>query len=110
MEEIEKKVRMCALLDAYGKLLTQKQQQIMELYFGADLSLFEISENLGITRQAVHDSLLKAETALEKFEAECQMLAKFAEIKQDLLDVKNTLPEKNQTELAKKLDKIISKI
>ena len=57
------------LLDYYGKLLPQKQYDIANLYYNDDLSLSEIAEQLGITRQGVRDGLERAESGLDKFEA-----------------------------------------
>ena len=59
---------MSMLLDYYGALLTQKQKTYFDLYYNQDLSLSEIASELGITRQGVHDSLSRAETALGEFE------------------------------------------
>ncbi len=56
------------LLDTYGALLPEKQRLLVELYYNDDLSLSEISENEGITRQGVRDSLKRAEQQLRGFE------------------------------------------
>lgn len=59
---------MTLLLDYYGELLTKKQRLYCDLYYNQDDSLAEIAEITGISRQAVHDSLLHAEAALQEFE------------------------------------------
>jgi uncharacterized protein len=56
------------LFDAYGNLLTEKQREIIELYYYYDLSLGEISEQLSISRQGVHDSIKKSEQLLRDYE------------------------------------------
>ena len=56
------------LLDVYGGLLTEKQLDMMQLYYDEDLSLSEIGEQYGISRQGVHDSLKRSEQALDEFE------------------------------------------
>ncbi|MBR2520914.1 MAG: hypothetical protein IKE62_01865, partial [Oscillospiraceae bacterium] len=61
-------VRLAVLYDIYGGILTQKQREIFELYYNDDLSLGEISENLGISRQGVRDSLVHASAALTQAE------------------------------------------
>ncbi len=61
---MEKAVYISLLLDFYGELLTEKQREYADLYFNENLSLGEIAENDGISRQAVRDSLLRAEAAL----------------------------------------------
>lgn len=57
------------LLDYYSLLLTQKQSECMRYYYEEDLSLAEISELLGISRQGVRDCIKKAEGALEHMES-----------------------------------------
>ncbi len=56
------------LLDFYGGLLPEKQRLLVEFYYNDDLSLSEISENEGITRQGVRDSIKRAEQQLRNFE------------------------------------------
>ena len=51
---------MALLYDYYGELLTEKQQTCFDLYYNQDLSLSEIAEDLGVTRQGVHDTLARA--------------------------------------------------
>lgn len=57
------------LLDYYGDLLTEKQRTCFDLYYNQDLSLGEIGENEGVSRQGVHDLLARTEAILENFEA-----------------------------------------
>ena len=57
-----------ALYDIYGELLTTKQQEYFEDYYFNNLTLAEISENLGITRTAVHNQIKEAEEKLEHYE------------------------------------------
>ncbi|MCS7236217.1 MAG: sigma factor-like helix-turn-helix DNA-binding protein [Armatimonadota bacterium] len=56
------------LFDAYARLLTPRQQQLVALYFHDDLSLSEIAERLGVTRQAIHDSLRRSLAELARYE------------------------------------------
>ncbi|MGI6712588.1 MAG: YlxM family DNA-binding protein [Bacillota bacterium] len=74
---IKKLARMAMLYDFYGQLLTEKQQAIMELFYSDDLSLSEIAEEYGISRQAVFDILKRAENTLETYELKLQLLKKF---------------------------------
>lgn len=57
-----------ALYDIYGELLTTKQQEYFEDYYFNNLTLAEISENLGITRTGVHNQIKEAEEKLEHYE------------------------------------------
>lgn len=66
---MEKAIYLSLLLDFYGELLTEKQREYADLYYNENLSLSEIAENDGISRQAVRDTLLRAEAALRETEA-----------------------------------------
>ena len=61
---MEKNVKIGMLLDIYGELLTEKQQDILDLYYNNNLSLAEIAEEVNVTRQAVRDSIVKGEKKL----------------------------------------------
>ncbi|MBE0467747.1 MAG: YlxM family DNA-binding protein [Candidatus Desulforudis sp.] len=56
------------LYDFYGPLLTARQQRLLELYYEQDLSLGEIAGELRVSRQAVHDTVKRAEESLERLE------------------------------------------
>jgi predicted DNA-binding protein YlxM (UPF0122 family) len=56
------------LFDVYARLLTPRQQELVSLYFHDDLSLSEIAERLGVTRQAIHDSLRRSLAELARYE------------------------------------------
>ena len=59
---------MSLLFDTYGALLTEKQQTYFDLYYNQDLSLAEIAEQEGISRQGVHDAISRSEALLASFE------------------------------------------
>ena len=63
------------LLDAYGALLTERQRELVDLYYNEDLSLAEISENTGITRQGVRDGIKKSEVFLRECEEKLKEVA-----------------------------------
>lgn len=69
-------IRISSLCDTYGGLLTERQRSVIRDYYDGDLSLMEIAENLGITRQAVRDALLKAEKQLCFYEESIGFRAK----------------------------------
>lgn len=68
------------LLDVYGELLTNRQQEILSLYYQEDLSYSEISEELNISRAAVQDSVQKSMKQLEKYESVIQYIKKKKQI------------------------------
>ena len=61
---MDKNVQIGMLCDIYGELLTERQQDILDLYYNNNLSLAEIAEEMQITRQSVRDSILKGEKKL----------------------------------------------
>ena len=63
-----KNLEMSVLMDFYGDVLTDKQKDIMEQYYYEDLSLAEIAENFGITRQGVRDAIKRSEGVLLELE------------------------------------------
>lgn len=80
-------LQMTLLFDYYGDLLSEKQKNHFDLYYNQDLSLAEIAEESGISRQGVHDSLSKAEQALTEFEEKLGCVAK----EQRLHELLNTI-------------------
>lgn len=65
---LEKRIRLIGLYDLYGSLLTAHQREVMEMHYLQDLSLGEIAEQSGTTRQAAHDVLRRVENILENYE------------------------------------------
>ena len=62
------------LLDFYGELLTDKQRECFDLHYNEDLSLSEIAEQLGISRQGVWDNIRRAESAMRDLERKTGLL------------------------------------
>ena len=71
---MEKNVKISMLNEIYGKLLTQKQFEMINDYYNQDLSLSEIAENNKITRQAVRDILKKGEKKLFEYEEKLMLM------------------------------------
>jgi uncharacterized protein len=77
-DSIDKKMRIGDLYEVYRELLTEKQRDILELYINEDLSLGEIAETFGVSRQAVHDLLKRTETILEEYESKLLLYARLS--------------------------------
>ncbi len=75
---IEKTEKIIMLKDFYGPLLTQKQQDALNLYYENDWSLSEIADSMGISRQGVYDLLRRAEQALIDYEQRLCLLERFS--------------------------------
>ena len=67
------------LLDFYGDVLTDKQKDVIDLYYNQDLSLAEIADEVGISRQGVRDSIKKAEEELNFYEQKLHLAQRFGE-------------------------------
>ncbi len=76
-----KDLSLVLLLDCYGELLTKRQRDIAEMYFNEDLSLTEIAETRGITRQAVRDSIRHSEQALLELEDKLGMAQRLTDMR-----------------------------
>lgn len=83
-----KNLEISYLLDFYGDMLTQKQHDFLVYYYDEDLSLSEIAENEGITRQGVRDSIKRAEVQLFDMEERLGLAARFKELKKGLNEIK----------------------
>lgn len=83
----EKNLDITILLDFYGDVLTEKQRQVVELYYDEDLSLAEISELTGITRQGVRDSIKRGEAVLFEMEEKLGLSARFSRMREDLEEI-----------------------
>ena len=75
----ENAVEVCLLFDFYGAMLTQRQQEIFDLYYNDDLSLSEISEQMQISRQAVRDSVTRSKNLMIGFEQRLGLVRRFQE-------------------------------
>ncbi|MBO4452642.1 MAG: DNA-binding protein [Clostridia bacterium] len=78
----EDRAYICRLLDIYGGALSERHRDLADLYYNEDLSLSEISENCGITRQGVRDSVKKAVEDLYSLEASLGFAAKSERIQE----------------------------
>ncbi len=91
---MDKKIEISMLLDLYKGLLTDKQAETMDLYYNEDLSLSEIAENTGITRQGVRDALMKGEKILTDAEEKLGLGARIEKLESRLKEI-NVLAKKS---------------
>ena len=90
--------RMALLYDFYGDMLTDRQKEFYDLYYNEDLSLAEIAENYGITRQGVRDVIVRAEAILTELEDKTGIIKRFHKMQQQFLEVEeavNAIAQRN---------------
>ncbi len=90
---VEKLVEIGILFDFYGKLLSDKQYTAIELYYIHDLSLAEIGEELGISRQGVYDTLKRAEQKLYEYEEILGLIKKFRNNRKEIMMIEELVVE-----------------
>lgn len=96
---MERNVRTAILLDLYGALLTEKQAEVLDLYCNDDLSLSEIAELTGVSRQAVHDAIAKGERILSDIEEKTKLGARIGELEARLLKIHKLAESMGDAEL-----------
>jgi predicted DNA-binding protein YlxM (UPF0122 family) len=98
------------LMDFYGQLLTVRQMEILDMHCNNDYSLGEIAEELGVSRQAVHDNIKRGKAILYEFEDKLGLLQKFTEQKRKAVEVLGLLKELNIDKLDTNSKESIGKI
>ncbi|MGN1126237.1 MAG: YlxM family DNA-binding protein [Ruminococcus sp.] len=88
---MEKNMELSLLLDFYGELLSEKVRRASELYYNDDLSLSEVAEDMGITRQGVRDLIKRAEGNLYGYEEKLGLYKRFVEMQKGLTSLKDSL-------------------
>ena len=85
--------RMAMLFDFYGDVLTPRQKEFYDLYYNEDLSLAEIAENNGITRQGVRDVIVRAEAILTDLEDKTGLIRRFEQMRPHLESIARSAAE-----------------
>ena len=88
-----KPLELSLLFDFYGETLTKKQRELFALYYNEDLSLAEIAEHAGITRQGERDSIKRAEGTLLEMEQRLGLARKFREYQEKLEQITSCAQE-----------------
>ena len=101
-------IEITLLLDLYGETLTPKQRDYLNFYYNDDLSLSEIAENEGITRQGVRDAIKRAETVLYDMESKLRFSQKLADMQSGLDDIVKCAEDRNDYNLAHGLSREIN--
>lgn len=108
-DKIETFLEVNLLYDFYGKLLTKRQCEFIELYYTHDLSLGEIAEQFLISRQGVYDIIKRAEKVLKKYEEKLGLVKKFQGQKvklQKIYKMLTRLEKLNENDLNREINNI----
>lgn len=110
---METKLEHAYLYDFYGELLNDRQRKAYEGFYFHDLSLSEMAEEEGISRQGVHDLVKRSARALEEYESKLHLVDKFLYIKEKVGMIQNlthSLKEENQESVKMEIEKISNEI
>ena len=115
VKKMNKFLEQALLYDFYGELLTDHQKEIYEQFVLEDLSLSEIAEMKGISRQGVHDLVKRCQKTLENYEEKLHLVEKFLSVKEKVNRIDDTLAEwennkKDPEEIVKRIRKIADTI
>ncbi len=103
MDEI---LKQSLLYDFYGELLTDHRKEIYEQFILEDLSLSEIAQSAGISRQGVHDLIKRCNRTLEEYEEKLHLVERFLAIKEKVHQMNVLLEEADQSSHSKELQEI----
>ncbi len=106
-DEVSRKIELAWLTAFYGGLLTDKQRQVLTLHCEEDLSLAEIAQEAGVSRQGVHDMLTRAAQRLFDMEEKLGMAARFRRMEDGLEQCRTLLKEKRYDEAEGVIDTLI---
>ena len=110
----EKNLNISILLDFYGDILTERQRDMLDMYYNNDLSLSEIAQNFSISRQGVRSVLKKGENILIEMEEKLNLAARFVEVQEKSDTIATSLfnlnREINDKTISDKISLIIDQI
>lgn len=89
----QKDMKISLLLDFYGDILSEKRRSIVGMYYDEDLSLAEIAEETGISRQGVRDSIQKSVRELKELEDKLGLAERFKRLRHDTEQIAKSLEE-----------------
>lgn len=107
---MEKFVEQTLLYDFYEELLTERQQQVYESVVLEDYSLSEVAEDLGISRQGVHDMIKRCNHTLEEYESRLHLVEKFLCIRKQVQKIKELAVGYNAGEITEISNKILEEL
>ncbi len=109
-EDLKKDLAISELNDIYGALLTPHQHEIVKNYYDYDLSLAEIAEQSGVSRQAVRDVLVKAADLLRDYEEKLGVYATKSKLKNTLTTIVDSIDNGNPEAAKEILDELLREL
>lgn len=110
---MEEKIEQAYLYDFYGELLNEHQRKIYEDFVFNDLSLGEIADEEGISRQGVHDMVKRCTRTLEGYEEKLHLIEKFLSAKQKVEEIHKlagTFHESHEDAIMEEIERISNQI
>ena len=107
---MEKIIERNLLFDFYGDLLTERQRNIYQDAAYGDLSLSELADDYGISRQGIHDQIKRCDKALEEYEARLHLIERFEKIKQYSKELKSKVDASDDEGIKNIVNEYILKI
>lgn len=107
---MSKDLHISVLIDFYGDLLTEKQQQALDFYYNEDLSLFEIAQHMNISRQGVRDFIKRGEKQLTDMENTLGLAGKFVKLSNQLDEVHSIIRSLNDLPKSSEIQNEIVKL
>ena len=107
---MDKHIEISMLWQIYGKLLTEKQYNVLNDYYNNDLSLSEIAENNNISRQGVRDIIMKGEGKLFEYEEKLKVMEKTQLQEEQIQLILTQLGEIKDNTSDKKIEKILKEV
>ena len=110
----EKNLNISLLLDFYGDILTERQNEMLNMYYNEDCSLAEIADSFSISRQGVRSVLKKSETVLTDMENKLQLASRFLKMREKSSEIASELESINSNinndEISSKIHSLILEI
>ena len=106
MNQLDKSIDLINLYDIYQDLLTDKQREYFELYYYEDYSLQEISENLGVSRNAAHDQIKRTEKKLHDFESRLHLKSQEIQRNKIITQIKQSTTDETVLKWIDELEKV----
>lgn len=104
--KVDEILKQSLLYDFYGELLTDHRKEIYEQFIVEDLSLSEIAQSAGISRQGVHDLIKRCNKTLEEYEQKLHLVEKFLSIKEKVHQIDALLEEADAEGTSEEIQKI----